>query len=153
MALTAMAVKQAKAKDKQLLFVEHYIQTGGNGRASARAAGYRGSSATLGAVAHENLIKPYVRDEISRRQTEIRERMEISTQAKRMLLWETASECAKYGEVSRSEKVETMPDGTVVKTVHVSSSVFDPKAVIKAIDQLNRMDGDYAVPRNRRFKF
>jgi hypothetical protein len=36
---------------KQSLFVANYIQTGGNGRASARAAGYKGNTATLGAVA------------------------------------------------------------------------------------------------------
>ncbi len=36
---------------KQSLFVEHYIQTGGNGLASDRAAGYKGNTATLGAVA------------------------------------------------------------------------------------------------------
>ena len=99
----------------------------------------------------ENLIKPHVRDEIVRRQEEIRERLEISTQAKRRLLWKTASECAKYGEVSRSVKIETMPDGTVVKTIHILSSVFDPKASIKAIVELNRMDGDYAGSGNGRF--
>ena len=51
----------------------------------------------------------------------IRERMEISTQAKRMLLWEVANECAKCEEVIRSVTLETMPDGTVVKTIHVLS--------------------------------
>ena len=37
---------------KQLFFVEHHIQSGGNGTAAARAAGYKGSTATLGAVAY-----------------------------------------------------------------------------------------------------
>ncbi len=132
---------------KQLLFVEFYVQNASNGTTAARAAGYKGNAATLAVVAHENLNKPYIWDEISRRRTEIRERMEISTQAKRMLLWETAVECGKYGEVSRSEKVEIMPDGAVVKTIHIISSVFKPMASIKAIVELNRMDGDYAIPR------
>jgi len=138
---------------KQLLFVEHYIQNASNGTAAARAAGYRGNTATLGAVAHENLNKPHIWDEIRQRRTEIRERVEISTQDKRLLLWEVANKCAKYGEFSRSMTVETMPDGTVVKTIHVLCSVFDSKNAIKAIEELNRMDGDYAVPRNRGFKF
>jgi phage terminase small subunit len=138
---------------KQLLFVEHYVQHASNGTAAARAAGYKGNAATLAVVAHENLNKPYLRDEIVRRREEIREHLEISTQAKRLLLWEVANQCAIYGEVSRSEKVETMPDGTVVKTIHVLCSVFDSKAAIKAIVELNRMDGDYAVPGNRCFKF
>ena len=138
---------------KQLLFVEFYVQNANNGTAAARAAGYKGSTATLGAVAHENLNKPHVWDEISRRRTEIRKRMEISTQAKRLLLWEVANECAKHVEVIQSVTVETMPDGTLVKTINVLSSVFDSAAAIKAIVELNRMDGDYAVPRNRGIKF
>jgi phage terminase small subunit len=36
---------------KQSLFAEFYIQTGGSGRASAKAAGDKGNTATLGAVA------------------------------------------------------------------------------------------------------
>ena len=137
---------------KQLLFVEHYIQNASNGTAAARAAGYKGNTATLGAVAHENLNKPHIWDEIRQRRTEIRERVEISTQDKRLLLWEVANKCAKWKEVSRSEQVETMPDGTVVKTIHILTSVFDSAAVIKAIHVLNMMDGDYVVPGNRRFK-
>lgn len=133
---------------KQLLFVEHYIQTGGNGTAAARAAGYRGNSATLGAVSHENLNKPHVRGEIARRQREIRERLEISTQAKRESLWKIANECAKYEEISRAEQLETMPDGTRVKTIRIYYSVFDPLAALKAIRELNRMDGDHAATRN-----
>jgi len=138
---------------KQLLFVENYIQTGGNGTASARAAGYRGNAATLGAVANENLNKPHVLDEIQRRQAEIRERLEISTQAKRVRLWNIAEQCAIQREISRSMTVETMPDGTVVKTIHVLSSVYDPAAAIRAIHELNLMDGAYAVSRKRRFRW
>lgn len=138
--------------NKQLLFVENYIQAGGNGTAAARAAGYKGNTATLGAVAHENLNKPHIRDEIARRQKEIRERLEISTQAKRVRLWGIANQCAKCEEVVRRVQVETMSDGTVVKTIHVLSSVYDPAAAIKAIHELNLMDGDYAFPGNRCFK-
>jgi len=127
---------------KQRLFVEHYIQNGGNGTAAAKAAGYKGSTATLAAVAHENLNKPHVRDEIRRRQAEIRERLEIDTQAKRLRLWEIANDCAKYGETGRSEEVETLSDGTVVKTIHITFGVFDAKAAIRAIHELNLMDGD-----------
>ena len=136
---------------KQLLFVENYIQTGGNGSAAARAAGYRGNSATLGTVAHENLNKPHIRDEIVRRQKEIREGLEIAIQAKRMKLWEIANQCAQLQEDSRSVLVDTMPDGTVVKTIYVFCSGFDPGNAIRAIVELNRMDGDYACSGNCRF--
>lgn len=128
---------------KQLLFVEYYIQNGGNGTAAARAAGYRGSSGTLGAVAHENLNKPYIRDEIVRRQAEIRERLEISTQAKRERLWEIANQCATNKEISRSIEVDEAADGIVVKTVYIRCALVDATAAIKAIHELNLMDGDY----------
>lgn len=101
---------------KQVLFVEHYIQSGGNGTAAARASGYKGNTATLGAVAHENLNKPHVRDEIRRRQAEFREQMTVTTEAKRQKLWDIANQCRQA----------------------------DPMAAIKAIQELNRMDGDYA---------
>ncbi len=104
---------------KQVLFVEHYIQNAGNGTAAARAAGYKGSTATLGAVAHENLNKPHIRDEIRRRQAEFRNQMTVTTEAKRQRLWAIANEC----------------------------ELADPMTAIRAIQELNRMDGDYAPAR------
>ncbi len=101
---------------EQVLFVEHYIQNGGNGTAAARAASYKGSTATLGAVAHENLNKPQIRDEIRRRQGEFRNQMTVTTEAKRLQLWAIANQCMES----------------------------DPITAIKAIQELNRMDGDYA---------
>ena len=128
---------------KQMLFVENYIQTGGNGTAAARAAGYRGNLATLGAVAHENLNKPHIVDAIAQRQREIRERLEITTQSKREQLWALANEVACLQEVRRREEVEVAPDGTIVRTIYVEMSPFDPAAAIKAIHELNLMDGEY----------
>ncbi|MEZ5555255.1 terminase small subunit [Haliea sp.] len=136
---------------KQLLFVENYIQTGGNGTAAARAAGYRGSSATLGAVAHENLNKPHIIDAVARRQRKIRQRLEITTQAKRERLWALATEAGGKREVSRTEEVEVAPDGTIVRTIYVEMSPFDPAAAIKAIKELNIMDGDYTVKQRGRY--
>ena len=107
---------------KQLFFVEHYILSGGNGTAAARASGYKGSTATLGAVAYENLQKPHVREEIRRRQAEFRERMMVTTEAKRQQLWAIANQCMES----------------------------DPMTAIKAIQEMNRMDGDYAQPRSTR---
>ena len=127
---------------KQMIFVETYIQNGGNGTAAARAAGYRGTAATLGAVAHENLKNPYIQSEISRRQQEIRHQLEISTQAKREQLWAIAQEAASLHEVNRRVEESTTEDGVVVRTVTVVLTPFDPKVAIRAIHELNLMDGD-----------
>lgn len=101
--------------EKQLRFVEYFIQNGGNGSAAARAAGYRGNSATLAAVAHENLNKPDIRDAVARRRSEFRAQMTVTIEAKRQRLWAIANECKQS----------------------------DPMAAIRAIIELNRMDGDY----------
>ena len=103
--------------EKQIRFVEYFIQNGGNGSAAAGAAGYRGNRVTLASVAHENLNKPHVQEEIRRRQAEFRNRMTVTTEAKRQRLWAIANQC---GEA-------------------------DPSTAIMAIKELNRMDGDYAV--------
>lgn len=128
---------------KQRFFIEHFIQTGGNGTAAARAAGYKGNTATLGAVAHENLNKPHIRDEIVRRQAEIRERLEISTQAKRERLWEIAHQCAMTKEIGRYTEVDRTTEGIVIKTIYIRCALVDAAAALKAIHELNLMDGDY----------
>jgi len=52
-----------KLTEKQKLFVKHYIISL-NGVHSARKAGYKGSYATLGVQAHENLKNPKIRKAI-----------------------------------------------------------------------------------------
>jgi len=106
---------------KQVRFVEHYLGSG-NATASARAAGYKGNQATLGSVAGENLKKPLIRAEIERRRAELRCRTTIAVEAKRMALW----------EIAQTHKRD------------------DPDAAIKAIHELNVMDGDYKDPRQAR---
>ena len=102
-----------------------------------------GNTATLGAVAHENLNKPHIRDEIVRRQAEIRERLEISTQAKRERLWGITNQCAATTEVIRSIEVDETHDGIIVKTIYIQCALVDATAALKAIHELNLMDGDY----------
>ena len=137
-------MKLPSLTQKQMLFVENYIQPGSNGTAAARAAGYRGNSATLRTVAHENLTKPDIRAEILRRQQEIRDGLEISTEAKRQQLWAIAQEAACLQEISRTEDVEVTSDGTIVRIIYIERAPFDPAAAIKAIHELNLMDGDYS---------
>ena len=67
-----------------------------------------------------------------------------------MKLWQIANQCARFQKVSRSVLVENMPDGTVVKTIYVFCSGFDPGNAIRAIAELNKMDGDYSCAGNCR---
>lgn len=51
---------------KQRAFIDHYLITL-NGTEAARCAGYKGDDNTLGVIAHENLRKLKIKDEIERR--------------------------------------------------------------------------------------
>jgi hypothetical protein len=59
----------AKLTTKQKLFVEHYVATL-NATQAANRAGYRGSVNTLSTVGYENLRKPEIAAEITRRLSE-----------------------------------------------------------------------------------
>ncbi len=100
---------------KQVKFIEAYLATG-NATEAAKTAGYSGNRVTLGAVGGENLKKPLIAAEIRRRQAEIRERSNITLEAKRLKLWEIAQQC----------KVDRLD------------------VAIRAIHELNVMDGDIA---------
>ena len=108
----------ARLTQRQLLFVEAYLATG-NATEAAKTAGYSGNRVTLGAVGGENLKKPLIAAEISRRQAEIRERSAVGLEAKRLKLWEIAQQC----------------------------KVDRPDVAIRAIHELNVMDGDIADTR------
>lgn len=62
--------KMAKLTDKQKLFVEYYLQTW-NATQAAANAGYKGNRNTLQAVGSENLTKPIIKKEISKRLEEV----------------------------------------------------------------------------------
>lgn len=62
--------KPKKLTAKQKLFVEYYLQTW-NAAQAAKAAGYKGSYATLRSIGSENLTKPNILAEIERRFKEI----------------------------------------------------------------------------------
>lgn len=98
---------------KQLLFVESYLLLG-NATEAAKAAGYSGNRATLGAVGGENLKKPAIRAVIEERQAEIRQRSAVTLEEKRQKLWAIANACQQT----------------------------DPARAIRAIHELNVMDGD-----------
>ncbi|MCG3171853.1 MAG: hypothetical protein CALGDGBN_03559 [Pseudomonadales bacterium] len=116
----------ARLTQRQLLFVEYYLATG-NATEAANAAGYRGNRATLGSIGGENLQKPAISAEVSRRQTEIRERSTITLETKRLALWNVVQEHSRT----------------------------NPDVAIKAIHELNVMDGDVggSRPKGRVWSF
>lgn len=76
---------------KQQAFVDAYT---GNGTAAARAAGYKGSDATLAQVASENLRKPEVLEAIQVRnqvlpqvRAAVAQASHIATRAERQAFW------------------------------------------------------------------
>jgi len=52
---------------KQRVFIAAYLSNGFNATEAARTAGYKGNTATLGAVGYENLRKPLIASEVNGR--------------------------------------------------------------------------------------
>ena len=133
----------AKFTDRQIKFVEEYIRNGGNKTAAARVAGYRGEPANLCNQADRILRKPNVQALIDGKREQVQTAVNIPIQRKRILLWEIAQKCGAPKEtVQRFEKeVGGVHTEVEVRTIEV----FDPKAAISAIAELNRMDGHHAA--------
>ena len=115
---------------KQHLFVCKYIENNGNGVQAARDAGYNGSDVTLRSIAKENLTKPHIRAKIRTIRDSLMINSQATSQAKREMLWQIA--------MHNSEIVTINKNGTATEGMR------NPSAVISAIAELNKMDGDYA---------
>lgn len=77
--------KPEQLTEKQRRFVECYMgKCAGNGTAAARAAGYKGNTVTLAAVATENLRKPLIQQAI---QARIAKAPEVATREELQAFW------------------------------------------------------------------
>lgn len=131
-----------KLTERQARFVGEYIASGGNATEAARRAGYCGSRETLAVAGHRLIRDRNVEAAIREQQRANREGLIGRTQGKRETLWKVAQLCADLEGEVLSEAVETLPDGTLQRTIRIRERVFDPRAAIEAIKELNRMDGD-----------
>lgn len=146
--------------EKWKTFAEAYIMLGGKPQEAAKIAGYKGSNATLSASASRLLASEQMQKIIADRRAElkaqgnlpstapelVRERLAIELQDKREFLWGLAHECAKT--VTTRDVDEYMDEnGTLIRTVTITESVFRPREAIEAIAQLNEMDGDIMPPK------
>lgn len=127
--------------DKQLAFVEHYLQNGRNGVDAARKAGYRGTPTTLGRRAADALQHPEIQQRIREARQELVQAVRIGTEDKRRLLWDVANYAGRTVEdVETSEY--TTPDGVRCRDRIITTRVFDGAIAIAAVKELNAMDGD-----------
>ena len=122
----------SKLTHKQQLFVDHYIENGGNGTAAAREAGYKGSDNTLKSIAQENLTKPDIKTAIDDYMTEMKQQLSYSSISKREALWKAARRC--MGELPQIDAKGNDSD----------EYKFDVSGMVRCIAELNKMDGDYA---------
>jgi len=117
---------------KQQSFINHYLANGGNGTQAARSAKYKGSDNTLAAVAKENIRKPHIKEFLDKAIAELKLMTGISAENKRNMLWDVARRCSQE-----------------IKPVYINGKKtdtfkFDSNGVVKAIAELNKMDGDHA---------
>jgi hypothetical protein len=154
-----MAASKEKTLEKWRTFADAVIMTGKPTEA-ARLAGYKGASNVLSATASRLMARDDMKEMIAARRAElkaegtlpatdrglVRERIKIETQDKREFLWNLANEC---GKTVRTEDIDEHMDeeGTLIRTVTVTESVFRPREAIEAIAKLNEMDGDITPPK------
>jgi phage terminase small subunit len=150
---------RAETQEKWRTFADAVIMTDKPIEA-AKLAGYKGANNVLAATASRLMARDDMKEMIAARRAElkaegtlpatdlamVRERIKIETQDKREFLWNLAKECSK---TIRSEEVAEHLDeeGTLVRTVVITESVFKPREAIEAIARLNEMDGDIAPPK------
>jgi len=105
---------------KQEAFVNEHIINGGNATQAAKVAGYKGNLKQLAVIGNENLIKPNIIKALESHREELKNKSVASFAQKQRRLWEVAEQ----------------------------ADMFDkPSAIISAIAELNKMDGDHAAER------
>jgi len=115
---------------KQDAFVKEYILNGGNGTQAAITAGY--SPDTAQQMATENLTKPLIKAALGSHKEELKEEFTISIEKKKMWLEEIIGRCMQHEPVMDKDG----PTGEYK---------FGANDAIKAINELNKMDGDHAA--------
>lgn len=125
-----------KLTPKQRSFIDNYLANGGNGTQAAKDAGYKGSPNTLKSVAQENLRKPDIAEKIEAAQNKLKEDLGFTAEWKRERLGqviERSLQAEKVYEIINGEKVFS------------GEYQFKGDTVIRAIAELNKMDGDHAA--------
>jgi len=120
---------------KQQLFINHYLANGGNGTQAAKSAGYKGSYKTLNQVAMDNLEKPIIKKELDKERNRLKKITNATTENKRKMLWEAANRSMNDPIFNEEGK-------------NTGISKFDNSGVVRAINELNKMDGDHAAVKN-----
>lgn len=146
---------------KQKSFVNHYITTL-NGVEAARLAGYKGTYASLCVIAHENLRKLKIRQEIDRRlrsaaisadetlarvskqaTSSMGDFLEVTPNGDVFLDFATAAEAGKLDLIKKYKETETTrisKDGTEFVTKRREIELY---AADSALDKLMRYHGLY----------
>lgn len=118
--------KRQALTPKQILFVQHYIETG-NQQKAAEMAGY--TPTKTNAIATKLMRNPNINEAIRAYRSEIANRIVCTFEEKARLLWEIAQRCSK--------PTQTMINGK-------PSEVDRSPTAIKAIEVLNAMQGHIA---------
>jgi len=146
---------------KQKKFIDYYLITL-NGVESARRAGYQGDYSTLGVVAHENLKKPKIKEEIEKRLSKLAMSADevlfrLTEQSKATLehfiqfqndgtFWVDLDKAKDAGvlhlakEVKQDKKVYRDKDGNTETTYRTAVKIHDSQS---ALDKLMRYYGLY----------
>jgi phage terminase small subunit len=96
-----------KLTEKQLLFIEYYIETG-NATESAKRAGY--SAKTAGSIGSENLTKPEIKEAIEKRREEIRTELQNKFLASAVKAQQIMNQVLENSETPPHVKIQAAKD-------------------------------------------
>lgn len=120
---------------RERLFCSHFLSDGNFvAKEAALLAGYSAKYAAL--IGHQLLKKAHIKRQLEQHMHKVEKKLEVELKHKLRLLWKTAKRC--YG--LSNEEVERIKNGEQIKPVFN----FDPEALIKAIAEMNKMQGHYA---------
>lgn len=119
---------------KERLFCKHYLINDFVGTTAAIKAGFSEKWAKF--TAYKLLNKPRIKKYIAEQLKRVERKLDIKFEQKIELLWKTAQRC--YGLTD--DEVERIKNGSDIKMVFN----FEPESLIKAVAELNKMQGHYA---------
>lgn len=139
---TSVTTKTGRRRElthRERLFCVHYLSDSNFvAKDAAVAAGYSGNNAAV--IGHQLLKKAHIRKQLEQHIKKVEKKMEVELKDKLDLLWRTANRC--YG--LSDDEIERAKEGEEIKKIFN----FEPEALVKAIAEMNKMQGHYPQPKS-----
>lgn len=132
-----------KLTEKQVDFVRHYFLNDGNGTKAAKDAGYKGKHPQQ--YASKLLQKPLVIEAIERERQRVADAFVVKAATKKRWLVKIVEKCLGEDELAQELDELGLPVDVLDEDYEPPKPLFMPDQAIRAIGELNKMEGDHAA--------